>query len=39
MKKFDSTKPKFTHVLRVVVILTKFLHINQMDFTFEVTGE
>jgi hypothetical protein len=37
MKKFDSMKPKFTHVFRVVVILTIVLHIHHMDFTFEVT--
>jgi hypothetical protein len=38
MKRFDSTKPKYTVLFKVVVILTNFLHRRQMDFTFEIIG-
>ncbi len=39
MKRFNSTKPKYTILFRVVGILTNFLHRCRMDFTFEVIGE
>ncbi len=39
MKRLDSTKPKYIILFRVAVILTNFLHICQMDFTFEMIGE
>jgi flagellar biosynthesis protein FliQ len=39
MKRFDSTKPKYIVLFRVVVILTNFLHRRWMDFTFEIIGE
>jgi len=39
MKKFDSTKPKYTHLFKATIILTNFLHRDQMDFTFEVISE
>ncbi len=39
MKIFDSTKPKYIHLFKVVAILTNFLHRCYMDFTFEVISE
>ncbi len=39
MKRFDSTKLKYTILFKNVVILIIFLHRHQMDFTFEVIGE
>jgi len=39
MKSVDSTKPKYTHLFKVVIIFLKNLHIYQMDFTFEAINE
>jgi hypothetical protein len=39
MKRFNSTKPKYTILFKVIVILTNFLHKHRMDFTFEIIGE
>ncbi len=39
MKRFNSTKPKYTILFRVVAILTNVLHRCRMDFTFKVTCE
>jgi len=39
MKRFDSTKPKYTILFRVATILTNFLQRCRMDFTFEIIGE
>jgi len=39
MKTFNSTKPKYIILFKVAAILTNFLHICQMDFTFEIIGE
>jgi len=39
MKRFDSTKLKYNHLFKVVIILAKFLHKHSMDFRFEVIGE
>jgi hypothetical protein len=38
MKCFDSTKKK-NHVFQVVAILTNFLHICHLEFTYEVIGD
>jgi hypothetical protein len=40
MKRFDSTKPKYTILFRAsTTTLINFLHRRQMDFTFEVIGQ
>ncbi len=39
MKIFDYTKPKSNHLLQTYVLLIKFMHKCQWDFTFEVIGE
>jgi hypothetical protein len=39
MKRLDSTKPKYTNLFKVIIILIIFLHRQLMDFTFEVIGE
>jgi hypothetical protein len=39
MKIFDCTKPKSNHQLQTYVLLIKFMHKCQWDFTFEVIGE
>ncbi len=39
MKRFDSTKPKYTILFKDVFILIFFLRKHQMDFTFEVISE
>lgn len=36
MKSFDSTKDKYSHLFKIVVILTNFLHICHFNFTYEV---
>jgi hypothetical protein len=36
MKRFDSTKPKYTILLKTKVIFTNFLHRHRMDFTFVI---
>jgi flagellar biosynthesis protein FliQ len=39
MKRFDSTKPKYIVLFRIVIIFTNFIHKHRMDFTFEIIGE
>jgi hypothetical protein len=39
MKRFDSTKPKYAQLFRVVILLTDFLHKKHMDFTYKVVGD
>jgi hypothetical protein len=39
MKRFDTTKSKYTILFKAIIILTNFLHKHQMDFTFEIIGE
>jgi hypothetical protein len=39
MKRFDSTKQKYTFLFRATALLTNFLHRHLMDFTFEVISE
>ncbi len=39
MKRFDSTKPKYTQSFRVATLLTNFLHKRHMDLTYEVVGD
>ncbi len=36
MKRFDSTKLKYTHLFKAATIFTNVLHRHIMDFTFEV---
>jgi hypothetical protein len=39
MKSFDSTKDKYSHLFKVVVILTNFLHKCHFNFTYEVIND
>jgi hypothetical protein len=39
MKRFDSTKQKYSHLFRVTIFLTNFLHKICMDLTYEVIGD
>ena len=39
MKRFDSTKPKYSYLFKSAALLTNFLHRRRMDFTFQVIGE
>lgn len=39
MKKFDSTKFKYTHLLQIGILFTDFLHMRCMDVTFKVAGD
>lgn len=38
MKHFDSTKPKYSHLFKIIAILTNFIYKHCLDFTFEVIG-
>jgi hypothetical protein len=38
MKIFDSTKPKYNHLLKAVIILINFLHKRRLDFIVKVIG-
>ncbi len=38
MKKFNSTKPKYTHMFQVRILFINFVHKRRMDFTFKVVG-
>jgi hypothetical protein len=39
MKRFDFTKPKFSHLFQVGVLLTNYLHYQWMDFIYKVIGD
>ncbi len=39
MKRFDSTKSKYTHLFHVVTLFTNFLFKKHIDFTYEVVGD
>jgi hypothetical protein len=39
MKRFNSTKPKFSHLFQFVALLANFLHRNKRNLTFEMVGE
>jgi hypothetical protein len=38
MKKFNSTKPKYTRMFQDTIIFINFVHKKHMDFTFKVVG-
>jgi hypothetical protein len=38
MKKFNSTKPKYTHMFQSTILFINFIHKRCMDFTFKVVG-
>jgi hypothetical protein len=38
MKIFNSTKPKYNHLFRAIVIIINFPHRCHLDFTIEVIG-
>jgi hypothetical protein len=39
MKRFDDTKPRYSHLFESRIILTNFLPKRRMDFTYEVIGD
>jgi len=39
MKRFDDTKPRYSHLFKSRVTLTKFLPKRRMNFTYEVIGD
>jgi hypothetical protein len=39
MKRFDSTKPKYSHFFKFGTLLTNFLHRRRMDLTYEVISD
>jgi hypothetical protein len=39
MKKLDSSKPKYSHFIQVVIFFTNFMHGKHMDLTYEVIGD
>ncbi len=39
MKRFSSTKQKFSHLFQFVALLVNFLHKNKRNLTYEVVGE
>jgi hypothetical protein len=39
MKRFDSTKPKFSHLFQVDILIINYLHCHRMDLTYEVIGD
>ncbi len=39
MKRFDFTKPIFSHLFQVGILLTNYLHRHWMDFTYKVIGD
>jgi hypothetical protein len=39
MKRFHSTKPKYAHLFKTVVLPTNFLHRRHMDLTYKVIGD
>jgi hypothetical protein len=38
MKRFDSTKPKYNHLFRTIIIFINFLYMHHLDFTTKVIG-
>jgi hypothetical protein len=38
MKRFDSTKPKYSYLFKLKTLLTNSLHRRKMDFTYKVIG-
>jgi hypothetical protein len=39
MKIFDSTKPKYNHLFKIVTIFINFLHGHRLDFIVEIIGK
>ncbi len=39
MKKFDSTKLRYSHLFKSRALLTNFLHRRRMDLTYEVIND
>jgi hypothetical protein len=39
MKRFENTKPRYSHLFKSRVILINFLPERRMDFTYEVIGD
>jgi uncharacterized membrane protein YbaN (DUF454 family) len=39
MKRFNSTKPKFSHLFQFVVLLANFFHRSKKNLTYEMVGE
>jgi hypothetical protein len=39
MKRFDNTKPKYSHLFKSRILLINVLHRRRMDFTYEVISD
>jgi hypothetical protein len=39
MKRFDSTKPKYSHLFKSRTLLNNFLHRRRMNLTYEVNND
>jgi len=39
MKRFDNTKPRYSHFFKSRTLLTNFLHRRVMDLTYEVNTD
>jgi hypothetical protein len=39
MKRFDFTKPKFSHLFQVGILFANYFHRRWMDFTYKVIGD
>jgi hypothetical protein len=39
MKRFGSTKSKFTHLFRIVIIYINLIQRRHMDLTYQVVGD
>ncbi len=39
MKRFDSTKQKYSHLFQVAILLINFLHGKRMDLTYKIIGD
>jgi len=39
MKRFDNTKPRYSHLFKSKVIFINFLHERRVDLTYEVIGD
>jgi len=39
MKRFDNTKPRYSHLFKFGTLFTNFLHRRNMDLTYEVISD
>ncbi len=39
MKKFNNTKPKYSHLFESKILFANFLYKRRMDLTYEIIGD